>query len=204
MPAFKRYLAYVAAAWGAWGGAKLIQGPPPTPNEWLITLLDDSDQAGALGYHDFTPQGKPIGKVFAKTDLQYGYSIPVTLTHELAEMIADPYISRCEQTGARQAYATELGDPVERDEYGFKITTIGKPSVLCSDFVLPAWFIPGAPGPYDHAGHITSPLQVLPGGYAQFIDVGGWHQVGSQGEEMPIDPHDMRFRDRTQRHTGRE
>ena len=32
-----------------------------------MLVLDTSDQAGALGYHDVTPQGLPLGKVFAKT-----------------------------------------------------------------------------------------------------------------------------------------
>ena len=64
-PALKRYLSYVSGKWGAWGGASLIHGPPPTAEEWQIVVLDNSDQAGALGYHDYTPSGKPVAKVFA-------------------------------------------------------------------------------------------------------------------------------------------
>jgi len=33
---------------------------------WWITILDDADQADALGYHDLTSEGLPIGKAFAK------------------------------------------------------------------------------------------------------------------------------------------
>jgi len=49
-------------------------------------ILDDSDQAGALGYHDLTSDGLPIGKVFAASDLKAGTSWTVTASHELLEM----------------------------------------------------------------------------------------------------------------------
>jgi len=45
---------------------------PPAGSWWLV-LLDDSDQANALGYHDLTSEGLPIGKVFAASDLKAGY-----------------------------------------------------------------------------------------------------------------------------------
>ncbi len=195
-PAFKRYLSYVASKWGAWGGASLVLGNPPTQDEWQITILDNSDQAGALGYHDYTPTGKPISKVFAKTDLDFGYSWTVTLTHELSEMIADPWISATMMVSNTREYALEVGDPVESDSLGFNITITGYPSILCSDFALPGWFIPGHPGPYDYKGHCTSPLQVLPGGYAQYTDSGTWHQVNAEGIVGPVDVSDARFRPR--------
>src|SRR5580704_7239638 len=60
----------------AWGvGAQLTfvpSGNTPAPGTWWLSILDDSDQAGALGYHDLTPDGLPIGKVFAGSDLKYG------------------------------------------------------------------------------------------------------------------------------------
>ena len=37
----------------------------PTPGTWQLVVLDDSDQAGALGYHDVTADALPLGKVFA-------------------------------------------------------------------------------------------------------------------------------------------
>lgn len=198
-PAFKRYLSYVAGKWGAWGGASLILGAPPTVDEWQIVVLDDSDQAGALGYHDYTPTGKPISKIFAKTDLKYGYSWTVTLTHELSEMIADPFISACMMTSNTREYAVEVGDPVEADALGFNITISGYAPVLCSDFALPGWFIPGHPPPYDYKNHCSTWLQVLPGGYAQYTDSGSWHQVNAEGTLSPVDAHDVRFRNRVKR-----
>ena len=81
----------------SWGtDAELTMVPkntqPPSGNWWLV-ILDDSDQAGALGYHDLTSEGLPIGKVFAASDLKAGTSWTVTASHELLEMLADPNIN---------------------------------------------------------------------------------------------------------------
>jgi hypothetical protein len=62
--------------------------------EWLLSFFDTSDEAGALGYHDLSPAGTPLGKVFAKTDLMYGSLVSVTASHELLEMLADPHIDK--------------------------------------------------------------------------------------------------------------
>jgi hypothetical protein len=35
----------------------------PKPGAWWLVFLDDSDQAGALAYHDLTNEGLPISKV---------------------------------------------------------------------------------------------------------------------------------------------
>lgn len=67
-------------------------GQQPAADAWVIYIMDTSDQAGALGYHDLTPAGNPVGKVFAKDDKKYGLTWTVTLSHELLEMIADPWI----------------------------------------------------------------------------------------------------------------
>src|SRR5262249_4076161 len=90
MPALQSYASVVADRWGL-KRPTLVYGPPPSPNTCQVILFDTSDQAGALGYHDYTPGGQPISKIFAKDDIKYGYSITVTLTHEIAEMIVDPW-----------------------------------------------------------------------------------------------------------------
>src|SRR5437764_113986 len=53
-------------------------GSTPPKGSWWLVLLDNSDQAGALGYHDVTSDGLPLGKVFAATDLQYNLKWTVT------------------------------------------------------------------------------------------------------------------------------
>ena len=197
MPAFSTYAGHVRAYWPQPCTLKLVAAKDIPADAWQLLFLDDSDQAGALGYHDYTPGGKPISKVFAKTDLDNGYSPTVTATHELAEMIADPWISELFQVSSTKLYAKEVGDPVEADNLGYHITSGGKPAVLVSDFVTPAWFIPGHPGPvYDHAKHCTRPLQILPGGYMSYWSGGGWHQINAEGADVAKDPADARFRPR--------
>src|SRR5579864_4698159 len=97
---------------------------PPAGSWWLV-ILDDSDQAGALGYHDLTSEGLPLGKVFAATDLKFGSNWTVTASHELLEMLADPNINLTVfvQSGsaAGRLYAYEVCDACENDQFGYLI-----------------------------------------------------------------------------------
>lgn len=175
-----------APAWGV--DAKLTFVPqnttPPTGNWWL-TMLDDSDQAGALGYHDLTNEGLPMGKVFAGTDLKYGSEWTVTASHELLEMLADPninltvFVQKNDTSG--RLYAYEVCDACEDDSLGYKIN-----NVLVSDFVYPSWFedfrTPNSTQ-FDFGSHLTKPLELASGGYIGVFDVtsgNGWTQVTAQ------------------------
>src|SRR5207247_2217548 len=148
------------------------QDPDPT-GLWQIVVTDDPTMAGALGYHDLTNDGLPIGYVFAKLDLQAGMSWTVTTSHELLELLGDPDCNldaQISSTGIRVAY--EACDAVEADRYGYEVD-----GVLLSDFVTPSWFGRGLPGPYDHLNHCDQPLVLLPGGYISVWQPGsGWQQ----------------------------
>jgi len=193
MPAFSTYIRHVKNFWPCPASISFVKPENLPDNAWTIVVADDSDQAGALGYHDFSPTGKPISYVFAKTDRDYGYSWTVTFTHELAEMMADPYISTAIQVSNTKFFAQEIGDPVEADEFGYKIhAKETNTDVLVSDFVTPAWFIPGHPGPvYDKAKHCTRPLQLLRGGYMSvYVSGQGWTQIFAekgQAREVGVD-----------------
>jgi len=122
----------------AWGiPAKLTvvpHGQKPPSGMWWQTIFDTADQAGALGYHDLTSAGLPIGKVFAKTTLEAGDRVSVTLSHEVLEMLGDPDINLMVQKGPR-GYAYEVCDAVEDDSLGYDIN-----GVRVSDFVYPQYF----------------------------------------------------------------
>jgi hypothetical protein len=186
LPAFQTFISHVHAYWPKTATLKFVTPANLPKNVWTIVVADDSDQAGALGYHDFTPGAKPVSYVFAKTDQDYGYSWSVTLTHELAEMMVDPYINDAIQVSNTKFFASEVGDPVEDDSYGYEITTKAGTKVLVSDFVTPAWFIPGHLGPvYDHAKHCTKPLQLLSGGYMSvYVSGHGWSQITAEKGEI--------------------
>jgi hypothetical protein len=185
IPALHAYTRHIRSWWGTMYPG-IFFAPPATPDAWQIVIADDSDQAGALGYHDLTPSGRPISYVFAKTDQQYGYNWQVTLTHELAEMLLDPYVMRCEQTANARFHALELADPVESEQFAYTITAGGYPAVTVSDFILPLWFVPGASGQFDYKSHCTAPLQVLDGGYAYYWENGSWQSEDHLGNKQTV------------------
>jgi hypothetical protein len=181
---------------------------PPSGSWWLV-LLDDTDQANALGYHDLTSEGLPIGKAFAGSDLKAGTSWTVTASHELLEMLGDPNINLTvfvqNSNTAGILYAYEVCDACEDDSLGYKVD-----NVLVSDFVYPAWFesfrTEGSTQ-FDRLNKIRNPFELMPGGYIGVFNVGsggGWTQktdqrpitllhrggVGTRRERRAI-PHDQ-------------
>src|SRR5712692_10062037 len=117
-----------APAWGVDADLAFVpQGSNPSPGAWWLVILDNSDQAGALGYHDVTSEGLPLGKVFAGSDIQYGYNWTVTASHELLEMLGDPEIDLTVfvQKNARsgELYAYEVCDACEADQFGYQINS---------------------------------------------------------------------------------
>lgn len=156
------------------------------PGEWWLGIFDNSDQAGALGYHDLTTEGLPFSKVFAKTTMDYGESWTVCASHELLEMLVDPNVNLTVfdqgPVGAR-LYSYEVCDACEADGFGYEID--GTP---VSDFVLPSWFESfrkeGSTN-FDFTKHISEPFQLLPGGYIGVNDFAagwGWWQLEPAGE----------------------
>ncbi len=173
-----------APVWGIDADLTFVaSGSQPPATSWWLSILDNSDQAGALGYHDVTTAGLPLGKVFAGTDLQNNLSWTITASHELLEMLADPEIDLTVfvQSTASQGmiYAYEVCDACEADNLGYQIDNTG---IVVSDFVYPAWFEsfrqPGSTQ-FDFGSQISAPLQLLAGGYIGVYDVSsgsGWQQ----------------------------
>jgi len=173
-------------AWGIDAELTFVPtGTTPATGTWWLTILDDSDQAGALGYHDLTPDGLPLGKVFAATDLKYGTNWSVTTSHELLEMLADPNINLTvfvqNDNTSGTLYAYEVCDACETDNFGYKIG-----NVLVSDFVYPAWFESfrkQGSTQFDQTNSIQSPFQLLSGGYIGVYNVtdgNGWTQLTAE------------------------
>ena len=168
---------------------------PLTEGWWQISVTDNPDQAGALGYHELSSRGTPLGKVFAALDLQSGGSWTVTLSHELLEMLADPWINWCAQGSDGKIYALEVCDAVEADKLGYKID-----EVLVSDFITPSWFEPTRADRVDFKRRISRPLQLASGGYISVLDEGGrWIQMAEQGASAVPIPSGSRRQRRTMR-----
>lgn len=142
----------------------------PCPQAWTIGLFKDADQPGALGYHDLAPNGLPFAKVFPELDKEDGANLSTTISHELLEMLADPFLRLAVQSDDGRFYAYEACDPVEQDEYEID-------GVKLSNFVTSNWYTGSGPQ-LDYLGLCTSPLQIRSGGYAQYYDAAsGWQQV---------------------------
>ncbi len=166
--ALQKYVdTYLAPVWGV--SCTLRKGTGFVAGTWAMTFTDNADIAGALGYHDLTPDGLPISKVFVKTSLYYNEPISIVASHELCEMLEDAAINMWAWGPNNLMYAYELADAVE----GFSFAVNG---FQMSDFVYPSFFemfrptLSSSPGinaafKYDQMGLVKKPFQTLSGGY---------------------------------------
>src|SRR5213593_1715322 len=161
-----------------WGTpAKLVKTTTFRKGAWAMAFLDDADVANALGYHDLTPDGLPLSKVFVKTTLQAGQKVSVTACHELAEMLVDPAINLASTGPGNVFYAYETADAVEEEEFAIN-------GIPMSDFVYPAWFEgfrKAGSAQFDYLKRVRRPFQILPGGYMSVFKNGRWTQVFGSG-----------------------
>lgn len=167
---------HAAPAWGYAPRTILFQGvkaSPPTAAA-VITLYDDSDQAGDLGWHTEGPDASIYGRVFAAPVLANGgnaltadLSVASVLSHEVIETLLDPACNRWAQRGDGTLIAVEGCDPVESDSYIITIPAPGETvSGTVSNFVLPSWFDPDTNvKATDHLGLLTAPFSIRPTGY---------------------------------------
>jgi hypothetical protein len=162
----------------------LSKKEPLTAGWWQIVLTDDPDQAGALGYHELASTGAPLGKVFAALDIDSGSSWTVTLSHELLEMLGDPWINWCAESPDGKLFALEVCDAVEADHLGYEID-----GVTVSDFITPSWFEPTEADRVDFMKRISKRLELAPGGYISVLDPAkGWTQLSAESAGNPAIP----------------
>lgn len=145
-----------------------------------ITVQDNIDQPGAAGYHT-DANGQPYALI------QYDSSWSVTVSHELLEMICDPWGNRMYpgvMQGKRVQILEEMCDPCEAFTY-----TIDGVSV--SDFVVPEFFsaAPRASKTYSFLGNLSAPYEVANGGYISWIDptTNHWMQETNFGSIQIVD-----------------
>ena len=196
--ALQRYAdEHLFPVWGVTGVLELAG--EVRPGALGLVLLDEADAAQALGYHDLTPDGLPMSKVFVATTLRDGQRPSVTAAHELAEMLVDPALDVTVQGPDGVVYAYEICDPVE----GSELEIDGVP---LASFVYPSWFQAGWPPgsvQFDHLGAVSAPFGLLPHGYMPVFEKGKWSRVfGSIATEAAHAGRDARGHRRERR--GRE
>jgi len=163
---------YIVPVWGT--PAKLVKTKGFVKNAWAMVFLDKADAPGALAYHDLTPDGMPLAKVFVKTTIDDKELVSVSASHELVEMLVDPAINLM-TTGpdSKTIYAYESADPVES-------LTFNVNGIPMSDFVYPSYFeVFHKPGSvrFDYLNKVKKPFEILKGGYQIIFKGGKWSQV---------------------------
>jgi len=148
----------------------------PVSGSWWVVFFDEPNQAEACAYHDLTNEGFPIAKVFVKPFLADKSSVSVGASHEICEMAVDPWLNCAYQDPQGAFWAGEVCDPVEGDDYAYRIG-----GILVTDFVTPNWFgheHPNGPTHFDFRDHAHAVFEVLTGGFAQKFDPkSGWQQI---------------------------
>lgn len=173
LPVYQRALDEdFAPIWPAARGSKLILGERPEGG-WKVRIVDGTDCFFNAGYHD-VEAGVPYAVVCAQDDWQ------ITFTHELWEMLINPYMERfatVKGKHAKRRYALETADPVEGDQFAYQRQSASDAVVHISDFVTPAWFRRGSRGPWDFARKTKRPLQILEDGYQLWFHQGAWDAI---------------------------
>jgi hypothetical protein len=160
---------------------------------WPVVVRDDigvKDKGAHLG--EF---GK---KVFALV-LFTGKKWTVTLSHEILEMLVDPFGTHF-KTGpsvrddqGEVEYLYEICDPCQSDQCAYLVNG----DQWVSDFVTPSFYNGFGPGAYSFTGKVGGPRQVLPNGYMTWRDPLTdelWQvvDVGAGPEFRKVDPDALR------------
>ena len=136
---------------------------------WPVIIQDDIHESGAAGVH-LDKGGQPYALV------QYSPDWVLTSSHEVLEMLADPFGNRLvagpspKSGQGRVEFLVEVCDPSEAAEFGYTVN-----GLLVSDFYTPKFFDPLANSGtrYSYTGAIKKPRQILKGGYLS------WHEPKS-------------------------
>lgn len=194
---------HVLPAWNMKAATiKFYADPTKVPGyAWLVTMLDNSTQAGALGYHaedndkvDAFIFAGPVlssnGVVLYDSTNPQNVSVASVLSHEVCEMVGDRFANQWADgpnvtdtnNVTYSEYAYELCDPVEGNSYSVLVNVSGVfTPVSVSNFVFPSWFNPEATAPanlpFDYMGKLTTPFTMTAGGYMIVRQSGNEGQV---------------------------
>lgn len=153
---------------------------------WPIIVRDDIGVSGAAGVHE-DKNGQPFSLV------QYSTDWSLTASHEMLEMLADPFGKRLvagkapagapKAASGRVNFLVEVGDPSESAEFGYTVN-----GVLVSDFYTPHFFDPVRSAVrYSFTDAIKSPRTILRGGYLSWVvpATNEWFQIVWFGTPQP-------------------
>jgi hypothetical protein len=187
----------VAFFWREAADANLLsvpRGQRPPQATWQVVVTENTDIANDLGYHDLTAFSLPLAKVFTETTRNDGQTVSRVLSHEILEMVVDPFISR-KQTIDATTYLVEVGDPVHLDNMGYN-----KTGVLVSNFVTPDYYRYTSGNRYDFRELLQAPCPALLSGGALCIVVGNTLQLRVAPDSTPAEFAAMRIHQGSRRY----
>jgi len=150
---------------------------------WPIFLVKTLPP-GEGGYH-LDKNNQPFAKVIASAGNE---TWSIDASHELIEMLVDPYGNRMHSSQAIAIdgdcvvdaegvfnYLVEACDPCEANNFAYSIA-----GIAVSDFITPNFYdaseTPGTS--YSFKGNITRPRELLRGGYISYVQPdGSWNQI---------------------------
>lgn len=174
-----------SAAWAT--SAVVTSGTRVPAGAWPIRVLDQLPMP-AGGVH-LDKNHKPYA------DVLYSPEWTVAASHELLEMLVDPFGHRFvrgpdidpDSDGHPVDYLVEVADPCE--VYTYEID-----GVTVSDFVTPEYYNSQAEGRVDDLGRLRGPFDVPDGCYISWMDPtdNRWHQKRPDGSfvtaAVPVHP----------------
>lgn len=144
------------------GFGKLEDVPP---GYWHVLIRDDvpGDEAGV---HQLDGTNQPYALV------QFGTQWSLTASHEVLEMLVDPFGSRLSAGDSpkpdqgRVQFLVEICDPCQSAAFAYTVN-----GVLVSDFCTPEYFAPTGTtsAQYSFTGAVSGPRQVLADGYLTWV-----------------------------------
>jgi hypothetical protein len=151
---------------------------------WPVQLVASLPPGEGGFYMD--EHNQPYAKVIASPDSD---EWTIDASHEIIEMLVDPSGNRLQSSSAiaidgngvkdstgQFNYLVEACDPCEADDFAYSIQ-----GVAVSDFITPHFYDPvtTAGTRYSFTGAITSPRELLKGGYISFINMetNEWQQI---------------------------
>jgi hypothetical protein len=155
-----------AVEWGARATLRVGANPKDIqPGEWAYIFLPSlPDAPGASAYHDITGKGVPFALCAVQTcGSLYGKDgVSVDASHEILETAGDEGANLFANDNKGSLHAMEMCDAVEIQTYGKKCAD--GVVVQVSNWLLRAWFIPGAAGPYEYMSKAKLAGAVAPSG----------------------------------------
>ena len=155
---------------------------------WPVYIVDQLPP-GEGGYHMTTSHNQPYAVVV------YGADWPLDASHEVCEMLIDPYGNRLQRAPRVRLVAGEQATGISDQAYLLEASRYFIDGIAVSDFITPHFYAAATTGArYSFTGTLTRPLEVAFGGYITWFTSTGeawqltWLEEGQPAEIVDLGP----------------